>query len=307
MPTDLHQHLLPEPLIAALARRSAAPRLARDGRGWRLELAGEPASAFDPADHDPAARAAEPTRRTASSSPSRPRSASRPSRPRRPRRCSRPSTAASSSSAGRSSCGAPRRPPADVDALLDAGARGVALPASALLRRQRPRRRRRAPRRPADAILERSRLATRRSSCTPGPAAAAAAAPPWWPALTDYVAQMSAAWHAFAALGRRAPSAPARRVRDARRLRPAARRAARRARRPGRGHPRPARVVRHLLLRRAHAIDSMLRMVGVDRLVHGSDRPVVAAPWPAALGDAVEHALTVANPDASSARWRCSA
>jgi len=30
LPTDLHQHLLPEALIAALARRSEAPRLARD-------------------------------------------------------------------------------------------------------------------------------------------------------------------------------------------------------------------------------------------------------------------------------------
>ena len=58
MVTDLHQHLLPEPLIAALARRSEAQRLARDGRGWRLELAGEPAGAFDLADHDPRARAA---------------------------------------------------------------------------------------------------------------------------------------------------------------------------------------------------------------------------------------------------------
>jgi len=58
LPTDLHQHLLPEALIAALARRSEAPRLARDGRGWRLELAGEPASGFDPADHEPGARSA---------------------------------------------------------------------------------------------------------------------------------------------------------------------------------------------------------------------------------------------------------
>src|SRR4051794_25502875 len=57
MRTDVHQHLLPEPLIAALARRRSAPRLARDGAGWTLHLAGEPPSAFDPADHDPAARA----------------------------------------------------------------------------------------------------------------------------------------------------------------------------------------------------------------------------------------------------------
>jgi 6-methylsalicylate decarboxylase len=43
------------------------------------------------------------------------------------------------------------------------------------------------------------------------------------------------------------------------------------------------------------AIDAMLRMVGVDRLVHGSDRPVVD-PRPHRFGTAVEHALTVANP-----------
>src|SRR4051794_31329535 len=57
MRTDVHQHLLPEPLIAALARRRRAPRLARDGARWTLQLAGEPPSAFDPADHDPDARA----------------------------------------------------------------------------------------------------------------------------------------------------------------------------------------------------------------------------------------------------------
>ena len=45
------------------------------------------------------------------------------------------------------------------------------------------------------------------------------------------------------------------------------------------------------------ALDSMLRMVGVDRLVHGSDRPVIAASDPRALGGAVEHALTTVNPE----------
>ena len=42
-------------------------------------------------------------------------------------------------------------------------------------------------------------------------------------------------------------------------------------------------------------LDAMIRVVGVDRLVFGSDRPVVAAPALGSLGDAVEHALTVAN------------
>jgi 6-methylsalicylate decarboxylase len=59
MRTDLHQHLLPEPLIGALARRSAAPQVVGAGRTLRLELAGEPHSALQEHDHDPAARAAD--------------------------------------------------------------------------------------------------------------------------------------------------------------------------------------------------------------------------------------------------------
>ena len=44
-----------------------------------------------------------------------------------------------------------------------------------------------------------------------------------------------------------------------------------------------------------HAVDAVLREVGVDRLVHGSDRPVIpAAELP--LGPAVERALRERNP-----------
>ena len=45
----------------------------------------------------------------------------------------------------------------------------------------------------------------------------------------------------------------------------------------------------------ARAVDAVVREVGVDRLVHGSDRPVIAARAPA-LGDAVEVALRERNP-----------
>jgi len=45
------------------------------------------------------------------------------------------------------------------------------------------------------------------------------------------------------------------------------------------------------------AIDAMLRVVGVDRLLYGSDRPVVAAADLGALGDAATHAISVANPE----------
>ena len=55
--TDVHQHLWPEPLLAALARRSRPPLLRRDGRGWILRIAGEPEWPVDLADHDVARRA----------------------------------------------------------------------------------------------------------------------------------------------------------------------------------------------------------------------------------------------------------
>jgi hypothetical protein len=45
------------------------------------------------------------------------------------------------------------------------------------------------------------------------------------------------------------------------------------------------------------ALDAMIRAIGIDRLLYGSDRPVAAPPATAALGDATAHALTVTNPE----------
>jgi hypothetical protein len=55
--TDIHQHLWPEELLAALSRRAGAPRLVRQGGVWELSARGEPACVVDPADHDPVRRA----------------------------------------------------------------------------------------------------------------------------------------------------------------------------------------------------------------------------------------------------------
>ena len=44
------------------------------------------------------------------------------------------------------------------------------------------------------------------------------------------------------------------------------------------------------------AVDAMLRTIGVDRLVLGSDRPVADPPALAALGPAVRHAIAHVNP-----------
>jgi predicted TIM-barrel fold metal-dependent hydrolase len=128
----------------------------------------------------------------------------------------------------------------------------------------------------------------------PGPAAAPDA-PAWWPALNGYVAEMAAAWHAWAAWGR--PAHPRLRVVFAMLAGLAPLHAERLAARGG-----PADAVHDRLTYfdtssyGPRAIDAMLRAVGVDRLLYGSDRPVVAPQPIGALGAAAEHALTVANP-----------
>ena len=58
MRIDLHQHLWPERLLDALARRSTPPLLRRTADGWVLRLEGEPDQPVDLDDHDPDARAA---------------------------------------------------------------------------------------------------------------------------------------------------------------------------------------------------------------------------------------------------------
>ena len=114
--------------------------------------------------------------------------------------------------------------------------------------------------------------------------------------MTDYVAQMSAAWHAFAAQGR--ARHPRLRVVFAMLAGCGPLHAERLAARGG-----PAEAIHDPLAwfdtssYGPRTLDSMLRMVGVDRLVHGSDRPVIAAATPSVLGDAVANALTTANPE----------
>jgi 6-methylsalicylate decarboxylase len=127
----------------------------------------------------------------------------------------------------------------------------------------------------------------------PGPARAGAAGRPrWWPALTDYVTAMHVAWHAFAVWGR--PAHPRLRVCFAMLagLAPL-----QRERLVARGGPPDSdpNVFLDTSSYGPRAVDAVVREVGVDRLVHGSDRPVVA-PAALALGDAVEVALRERNP-----------
>src|SRR3954466_5300476 len=54
---DVHQHLWSEPLVAALGRRTAAPRIRRDGRLGGLDPVDEPSCTVDVDGDDPDRRA----------------------------------------------------------------------------------------------------------------------------------------------------------------------------------------------------------------------------------------------------------
>ena len=179
--------------------------------------------------------------------------------------------------------------PAAVDALLDLGAAGLCLPA-ARARRHRP----------SSTRSARCSSAWRSGGAPlfvhPGPAPPATPRlPAWWPPMTSYVAEMQAAWLAWAEWGR--PAHPTLKVVWAMLAGCAPLQAERLA---ARGGPAGAVHDDHAWFDVSsygpHAVDAMLRVVGVDRLVLGSDRPIADPPALASLGPAVRHAVSKANP-----------
>jgi len=291
--TDLHQHLWPEALLALLERRSAPPRLRRDAGGLILELAGEPPAAFSPAAHDPVARAAMAVADgidrvvVAPSSPlgieSLPAAEAR--------------RLLDAFHSGILELGAPFElwgalavPEAEAaEAVLEAGAAGVCLPAGELAGPVRLER--------LGPLLE--LLAARGAPLLvhPGPAPPGPlGAPDWWPSMTGYVAGMQAAWLAFAEWGR--PAHPELKVVWAMLAGGAPLHAERLAARGGpAGALHDDRAWFDVSSYGPRAVDAMLRAVGVDRLVLGSDRPVIEPPSLSALGPAVFAALAEVNPN----------
>ena len=116
--------------------------------------------------------------------------------------------------------------------------------------------------------------------------------PAWWQGLTAYVAAMQRAWHAFALWGR--PAHPRLRVCFAMLAGLAPLHRERLIARGGKATTDPD-VFLDTSSYGVRAIDAVIREVGVDRLVHGSDRPVITA-VERELGDAVEVALRERNP-----------
>jgi predicted TIM-barrel fold metal-dependent hydrolase len=114
-----------------------------------------------------------------------------------------------------------------------------------------------------------------------GSAAAAAALPTWWPALTDYVAQIQAAWFSFLHAGRAAH--PRLRVLFAMLAGGAPLQLERYAARSGSPIPAPDPLVFYDTSSYGpRMIAAMAEAVGTSQLVFGSDRPVVdpAPTWP---------------------------
>jgi hypothetical protein len=127
----------------------------------------------------------------------------------------------------------------------------------------------------------------------PAPAASGADLPGWWPALTSYTAQLSAAWFAWNLLGR--GLLPRLRVAFVGLAGLAPLHHERLSQRGGSFGVVDRLVYYETSSYGMRAIDAMTRVVGVDPLVHGSDRPY-AVPTDPGLGGAFSKALFVDNP-----------
>jgi len=287
---DVHQHVWPEPLIDALRGRRTPPRVRR----WTLELAGERDYEVDPRDHDPAERA-ELARRDgldlALVSLSSPLGIEFLS----------PEEAGELIDAYHEGALALPDPfgawaaacLTDVDAAglakeLERGFIGLQLPATALLDA--------AGYENAGPLLEVLEEAGLPLMVHPGPATLAGATttdqPPWWPAIVIYAQQMHAAWFAFRVHGR--PRHPRLRVCFAMLAGLAPLHSERVAARAGDRSVVDHDVFLDVSTYGTRAADATVRVLGIDALVNGSDRPY-ADPVSLELGPAALHAIRSAN------------
>jgi hypothetical protein len=301
---DVHQHVWPEPLIEALRARRTPPRM----RGWTLELAGEPDYEVDPRDHDPDERAA--LARSdgldlalvSLSSPLGIESLA-------------PHEATELIAAYHEGALALPEPfggwaaacLTDVDAgalshELERGFVGLQLPATSLLDA--------AGYEHAGPLLEVLEEAGLPLLVHPGPVAGggspaggttvagggpvptAEAQPAWWPAVVTYVQQMHAAWFAFRVYGR--PRHPRLRVCFAMLAGLAPLHSERVAARAGDRGVVDRDVFLDVSSYGTRAVDATVRVLGIDALVNGSDRPY-ADPPQLDLSPAALHAIRSAN------------
>ncbi|MDF2704439.1 MAG: amidohydrolase [Nonomuraea muscovyensis] len=277
MTIDVHQHVWTPSFVEALRARRTPPRL----DGWTLLLDGEPPYEVNPADHEARDTTGLALALVSLSSPLGVESL--------PPEEAWPLIDAYHD--GALALGEPfgawaatchsEPDPGRLAEDLDRGFAGLQIPATAL---------------PDDRLLE---VLTDRDLplfVHPGPAAAQpdASLPSWWPALVPYVQQMHAAWHHFHAVVR--PRHPRLRVCFALLAGLAPLHTERLLARGGAGRGRvdPGCYVETSSYG-PRAIDAVVRELGVDVVVNGSDAPYATAPEPG-LGEAASHAIRVVNP-----------
>ena len=293
---DLHQHLWPEQLVDRLRARSRTPYL----RGWTLHTQGEAPYEIDPAHHDVTRRLHENAHDgigLACLSLSAPLGIESLRGPSALGLLDAWHEGAAGMPEGFGAWASISSVEPDLDglaALLESGFVGVQVPATDV----------RTPWGWArlGAVLEVAERAGKPVLVHPGPEAPdpdAASLPAWWPAVVGYAAQLQAAWWAWhAADVRAAPSDAARGVRGRCRPGPGAPRA---VRRQGRQHGAVDPLV-HVDTSSygPQGLDALVRVLGIDALVLGSDRPYAApvAPerWSQVGGEAAARAVRVANP-----------
>ena len=288
MRIDCHQHLWPAAFVDALRARTTSPRL----EGWTLLLDGEAPYEVDPAAHNVEVRRA---REVAEGKDQVIVSLSSPlGIEHLPFEDARELIALWHSTA--LELGDPFRVWAstpvtdfDLESLGDILGHdriaGLQLPATALgtpaaIARMQP----------VLEVLERSGLPL---LIHPGPATAADDTPSWWPAMVPYVSQLHSAWLAWHVIGR--TQHPSLRVVFVALAGLAPLHHERLVARGGEFGTVDPHIFYETSSYDTRAIDATIRVVGVDPIVHGSDRPY-AEPRDPGLGHAFTHALFSANP-----------
>jgi hypothetical protein len=287
MITDVHQHLWPEPLVDALRARTRSPRL----REWVLETGGEPAFTCDPADHDPEAR------RRLDRDEGVDRALLSLSSPLgiewMQAEDGQPLLDAWHQGAlglddgfGVWAAVSVREPAAEsVAVALDAGCVGLQVPADAM-----------ATPHDLDRIAVLLEVCERRDVPVlvhPGPATAGMDLPDWWVPVVDYTTQLQAAWWAWHVEGRRL--LPSLRICFVAGGGLAALQHERLTARGGDLDGVDPGVFVDTSSYGPQAVGALVRALGVDPLVLGSDRPY-AEPSDLGLDDAGTRAVRCDNP-----------
>jgi hypothetical protein len=286
---DVHQHLWPPALVEQLRRRCTAPRL----DGWTLHLPGEPPYDVRPADHDITLRRQQEAADVVVLSLSSPLGledlpdAGDLLDTWHDGAAELPEPFGAWAAAGR----AEPDPAGLQDLLVDRGFRGLQVPATWLATPQ--------DLEAVAPLLAVAEAAGRPVLVHPGPVSTGSqqSLPGWWPALVPYVAQLHAAWWTWHVAGR--SLLPDLRVCFAAGAGLAPIQHERLAARGGRltepGRALDAGVFVDTSSYGPQAVDALVRVLGIDAIVLGSDRPY-ADPAALALGPAAERAITSTNP-----------